>query len=82
MFHVLVDFQEKCEEAVKLCKDMEEKIYSLQTESKKFEMELDAAIREKVTYRDVYLIFRDGVCRVDYLTAWKKGVLIKVLLKR
>lgn len=51
MFHVFVDFQEKCEEAVKLCKDHEEKIYSLQTESKKFEMELDAAIREKVTYR-------------------------------
>lgn len=55
MFHVFVDFQEKCEEAVKLCKDHEEKIYSLQTESKKFEMELDAAIREKVTYRKGYL---------------------------
>lgn len=55
MLHVLVDFQEKCEEAVKLCKDMEEKIYSLQTESKKFEMELDAAIREKVIDREGYI---------------------------
>lgn len=57
MFHVFVDFQEKCEEAVKLCKDMEEKIYSLQTESKKFEMELDAAIREKVTDRGYLELF-------------------------
>ena len=37
---------------MKLCKDMEEKIYSLQTESRKYEMELDAAVREKVRGND------------------------------
>lgn len=55
MFYVFVDFQEKYEEVVKLCKDMEEKIYFLQIESKKFEMELDVVIREKVIYREGYL---------------------------
>ncbi|XP_062610135.1 uncharacterized protein LOC134271922 isoform X1 [Saccostrea cucullata] len=44
---VLNQEREKSEEAVTLCKDMEEKIYSLQTESRKYQMELDAAIREK-----------------------------------
>ena len=39
---------------MKLCKDMEEKIYSLQTESRKYEMELDAAVREKVRGNDHY----------------------------
>lgn len=55
MFYVFVDFQEKCEEVVKLCKDMEEKIYFLQIESKKFEMELDVVIREKVIYKEGYI---------------------------
>lgn len=55
MFYVFVDFQEKYEEVVKLCKDMEEKIYFFQIESKKFEMELDVVIREKVIDREGYL---------------------------
>jgi hypothetical protein len=36
---------------------MEEKIYSLQTESRKFEMELDAAVREKVRFSYLFISF-------------------------